>query len=354
MIGVSKAESQECIIDAAAFHSLMHFVAFVRSHGRTKDAFCHRASPPPSDAAINRPLRLAASITAAMTTSSSLSTPLSSQRRRPLLHTRKEVRTILNWPTETVSIDYCIVGGAHNEEQVPIPSHTVLLFIPGNPGCIEWYIPLLKDLIESLGTGFAARGVSYAGHGASDAVANVQQHYNVTDKKKNDRDTRIPWSVNGQVQHKIAWIDMILKELNGKDAPILSRTKPRFIFLTHSIGAHLVQRLLVLRPDILMRTSLILHLMPFMRMDAPQPQQTILSCVSQHPKPVIFMAQTLSSICKMLPDSYLEYVMRHSVKDKDGRRIAIYLLKQPHMARNFFELGCQEIRDLPQDLDVSG
>ena len=256
----------------------------------------------------------------------------------------------MNWPTETVSIDY--YGINEGNEEVPIPPHTVLLFVPGNPGCIKWYIPLLYDLVLSLGVGFAARGVSYAGHGVSDAISNVQQfNDDESNHTKSEWDTRIPWTVDGQMEHKIEWIDMILQELN--DDEYRQQALPRFMFMTHSIGAHLVQRLLVVRPDILMRTFLILHLMPFIRMDAPQPQQAILSTISKFPAPTIFIAQLLSQVCKRLPDSYLDSWMKHSVKDTDGRELAVALLKQPHMARNFFILGCQEIRDLPQQPDVS-
>lgn len=282
--------------------------------------------------------------------------PPESRNKRPRVEIRTQVQDILNWPTRTVTIDYYAYDIAHDNSkgnQVPIPPHTVLVFVPGNPGCVKWYIPLLNDLVSSLGVGFCARGVSYAGHGVSDAIANVQQYNNDDESNMtaSERNTRIPWTVNGQMEHKVEWMDMLMKELKNEYHP--QAPPPRFIFMTHSIGAHLVQRLLVARRNILERTILILHLMPFVRMDAPQPQQAILTTISRHPRQVIFMAQLLSEICKRLPNSYLDSCINHSVKDADAREFAIALLKQPHMARNFFELGCQEIRDLPQQPDVS-
>lgn len=285
-----------------------------------------------------------------MTTASSLP-PRETRNKRPRLKVRTQVQDILNYPTETVSIDY--YGFAHDNKdgtEMTIPPHTILLFVPGNPGCIQWYIQLLYGLVSSLGIGFAARGVSYAGHGVSDAIANVQQYDTDESNNTSKRDTRIPWTVDGQMDHKMEWIDMIIHELKNE---FPRQEPPRFIFLTHSIGAHLVQRLLVIRSDVLIRSILILHLMSFMRMDAPKPQQTILSAISRHPHQVIFIAQLLSQACKRLPNSYLNSWMKRSIQDMNAREFAVSLLQQPHMARNFFTLGCQEIRDLPQQPDVS-
>jgi hypothetical protein len=59
---------------------------------------------------------------------------------------------------------------------------------------------------------------------------------------------------------------------------------PRFVFVSHSIGAHLVQRLCVMREDILERTDLLVHLMPFIRFDPCQAhKKTILSTVAGEP-----------------------------------------------------------------------
>ena len=187
-----------------------------------------------------------------MTTASSLP-PRETRNKRPRLKVRTQVQDILNYPTETVSIDY--YGFAHDNKdgtEMTIPPHTILLFVPGNPGCIQWYIQLLYGLVSSLGIGFAARGVSYAGHGVSDAIANVQQYDTDESNNTSERDTRIPWTVDGQMDHKMEWIDMIIHELKNE---FPRQEPPRFIFLTHSIGAHLVQRLLVIRSDVLIEIN---------------------------------------------------------------------------------------------------
>ena len=283
--------------------------------------------------------------TVTMTTIIPPSPPI--QKKRPRV--KRQARDILHWPTDTVSIDYYDDTDDDTDTQGHHVAHTILLFVPGNPGCIEWYIPLLTQLVTSLGEGFAARGVSYAGHGTTSEICHVQN----CDNQKQGRDPRIPWTVNGQMDHKMAWIDTILEQMTNHAVRLSTKDMQRFVFLTHSIGAHLVQRLLLLRPDILKKTQLVIHLMPFLRMDAPQPQQTMLSAISNHSDQVILLAQTLSKVAKMIPPSWLDSCMRHLVQDDEGRQVAISLLQQSDMAQNFFELGCAEIRDLPQVPDVS-
>ena len=192
---------------------------------------------------------------------------------------KTEVRTIVGWPTETVHVFHG--NGGAEPEALP---RVILIFVPGNPGCIGWYTPLLVELVTKFGSGFAARGVSYAGHSGLDDLTDVQQWQNNT--SSTERDSAIPWTIEGQVLHKIAFIDAVLsdwKDLREKyeqknpgssTAPMSS---PRFIFLAHSIGAHMVQRLCILRPDILQQTDLLVHLMPYIRMKAPRFQQKFLN-----------------------------------------------------------------------------
>lgn len=255
---------------------------------------------------------------------------------RPRIET--QVRSILGWPTETVLIDYC----GHED------AHTVLCFVPGNPGCVGWYIPFLEQLVTKLGVGFAACGVSYAGHGGTPDQRNVEQWEH---DDKSDRNTRIPWTVNGQIDHKIAWLDMILKEFPRNSSE--EEDTPRIVFITHSIGAHMVQRLCILRPDILQRTCLIIHLMPFMRMNAPQPQQWFLSRVAQSPSAVLAVGRGLSRIFgSVLPATWQSLMLRDSVPDEKDRQLAQSLISQPAFVRNFFELGCEEIRHVPEQPDA--
>ena len=192
-----------------------------------------------------------------------------------------------------MSIDYYSTQGIRSKALYP---HTVLVFVPGNPGCVGWYIPLLEQLVTELGIGFAARGISYAGHGTTSDIVNVEQWVD----RGEIRETRIPWTVDGQIEHKVAWMEMILEEMKeiGREWTSQAMQPPRFIFLSHSIGAHMVQRLCTLRPDMLARTCLLIHLMPFMRMDAPQPKHTMLSTVAESTDQAIRIRQDRVSSCR--------------------------------------------------------
>ena len=78
----------------------------------------------------------------------------------------KDVVKMLGWPTDVVSIDFAEAK----------PPHTYLLFVPGNPGLVGWYIPALVSILQQLGSGFAIRGVSYAGHGIAEETVHAEKY----------------------------------------------------------------------------------------------------------------------------------------------------------------------------------
>jgi pimeloyl-ACP methyl ester carboxylesterase len=248
-----------------------------------------------------------------------------------------EVKTILQFPTDTVSIDFLDENG-----EVSMPQ-TILVFVPGNPGLIHWYAPMLKEILDQLGPGFSARGLSYAGHGLTKEMTNVEQF-----EGSSARNVNVAWTVDGQIQHKIAYMDELLRDLVAQWG-----TMPRFIFLSHSIGSHLVQRMCVLRPDILKRTILIIHLMPFIRMDAPFSQQIVLNSVAQHCDSAIMLGRMLLTLMSKLPREKVDQLLAKTVPGLDARNVAVDLVRLPTFARNLFELGGEEIRALPQKTDES-
>ena len=264
----------------------------------------------------------------------------------------EDVMTILDWPTDVVSIDYDDGGR---------PPHTYLIFIPGNPGLVGWYIPALTLILRNIGPGFAIRGISHAGHGITDETVQVEDwHNNSTAGGRNNsnndgatttatpRNVQIPWTVNGQILHKMAWMES-MPELQLLQSPPQLQPR-RIIFLSHSIGAHMVQRLLVLRRDWRSRTLAIVHWMPFLRMEAPTTTQFQLDTVAHHPDYVIGIGKQL---VQMTPRWVKEYVLQKHVPDQKGRVLAVNLVEHPTFVRNFLELGTEEVRDLPQLPDVS-
>ena len=50
------------------------------------------------------------------------------------IRVQEKVRTILNWPTDTVEIDYIDPKDSTRVER----PHTILIFFPGNPGLVGW------------------------------------------------------------------------------------------------------------------------------------------------------------------------------------------------------------------------
>mmetsp|Transcript_3297 Transcript_3297/g.6407 ORF Transcript_3297/g.6407 Transcript_3297/m.6407 type:complete len:375 (+) Transcript_3297:82-1206(+) len=269
------------------------------------------------------------------------------------------VRTICGWPTDTVSIDYKYDDKAAHARgndactsstdvdacasTTDIRPHTVLLFVPGNPGCIGWYTKLLVEAVRRLGRGYAARGISYAGHGVGESIVGSE-----TCNDADGRDNKISWTVDGQVEHKIEWIDMLSEDFGG------GMPMPRFIFVSHSIGSHLVQKICCFRLDILQRSDLFLHLMPFIRFDPyPPSKKTVLSTVARSPDAAVRFLWAASKVASTVPKPFLDKCMKYlaGVDDDEGRQLALKLVCQPRMAKNFLTLGLEEIRKVPERHD---
>jgi pimeloyl-ACP methyl ester carboxylesterase len=270
----------------------------------------------------------------------------------------QRIRTVLGWPSDVFSMD-CVANNGDSE----IP-HTLIIFIPGNPGLVEWYLPVFKALLERLGSGYAVRGVANAGHSRSPELVDVEA-------QGNKANLSIPWTVKGQALHKMAFVDLVTRDsikqreqhaikltgtgtktaFGGGKSAILP---PHLIFVSHSIGCHFTQRLCVWRPDLLSRTCMFLFLMPFIRMDAPAAQQTILNLAASHPGLIIRWHEAIMRVLKSLPRSVVDRLMRGTIREQAGRDVAVDLVRQPKFARNFFQLGLEEVRILPQTYDVSG
>ena len=243
--------------------------------------------------------------------------------------------TILGWPTESFSIDLC-----SSATEKPVSPHTILVFIPGNPGLMEWYIPMFQALVQRLGAGFCARGAANAGHSLDSKHVNIAS---AADSPHQSKD--IPWTVDGQSLHKAAYVDSILEEFSEV-------TKPDLVFVAHSIGTHFTYRMLLCRPDIMAQTKLVLALTPFIRMKAPWCNQAFLDFGASRPETIIKFHEGLSQGAACLPFWLIKILMK-KVTDPHGREIAAQLVRQPNFMRNFFLLGLEEIRDVPETVDVS-
>lgn len=276
-------------------------------------------------------------------------------------HVTERQKTILGWPTDTLSIDYL----RHDDNAIPEAPHTILVLIPGNPGQYDWYVSDLCTLIHKLGRGYAARSVSHAGHSLrnptpddhdddenndDDGILNVEEYAN----HNNDADCAVPWTIRGQVQHKCVYMEDVMAEFHDRSSSSSSPPPPpRFIFLGHSFGCFVVQQLCLLRPKILERTLGFLHLMPFIRMKADYLHQCKLDWGARHPKVLIALGTIATHAFRVLPKAWVNALVKLSIHDDKTGDIAVRLMRQPTFARNFFTLGTEEIRDIPKDIDVS-
>ena len=163
---------------------------------------------------------------------------------------------ICKWPTETFAIDHYHYREDEDDnpnsdpelEPTMIYPHTVLMFVPGNPGCAGWYISMLKTIIEKLGRGYSCRAVSYAGHGTLPHLVRGKRNHLDHESKNVNMNMNIAWSVDGQVEHKVQWVDMITREFvsrrrsssNKRNSNIHSHSHshriPRYIFISHLLG----------------------------------------------------------------------------------------------------------------------
>ena len=284
-----------------------------------------------------------------------------SSNGRPRL--TQEVRSVHGWPSNTFAIRHHS-STDDGRSSLPEQPHTLLVFIPGNPGLIEWYIPSFFEIIKRLGPGYAACGVSNAGHGLHDDIVSVQA-WDEEDRRRQreERSTCVPWTVDGQIAHKIAYMDLLeddfcrfskkgSKDTDSLDDPRTMTMPPRYVFVSHSIGAHFTQRLCVLRPDILDRTALLIHLTPFVRMKAPRSKQMLLDLLARNPATTISIHERLMHLLRILPVAAVDTLFSLAMKDGESRQIATRLVRQPAFAKNFFSLGLEEIRDVPEAFDV--
>jgi pimeloyl-ACP methyl ester carboxylesterase len=295
---------------------------------------------------------------------------------------RTEVRSVLGWPSNTFAIDYYGRRRRSRSEQLqgsiadttsfdalPDFPHTVLVFVPGNPGLVEWYIASFTEIVGQLGPGYAARGISNAGHGITENLVEsecedgTEQEQDIG-RKRPAREGCIPWTIDGQVLHKIAYMEMLDEELgqlvlssNHDDSIQLSPGRlPRYVLVSHSLGAHFTQRICMLRPDLLRRTKLLLHVTPFLRMKAPWSKQVVFDFLASRPRTTIDIHTLAMRLLRWLPERTVAALVDSTMNtqtDAETRQITTQLLRQPAFALNFFALGLEEIRDVPEVFDVS-
>ncbi|KAL7576934.1 hypothetical protein ACA910_006691 [Epithemia clementina (nom. ined.)] len=341
------------------------------------------------------------------------------------LQTTRRAMNLLGWPTDTFAIDWVVVAPSSSlsfsattrtssTSSTLLTSkpriHTVLVFVPGNPGLIEWYIPLFGQIMQALGPGYACRGVANAGHSVDSHMVDVAAAAAAAATAASPPNAAaIPWTMDGQSFHKGAFVDAVLQEFQNdiddddSDSNNHDNHTVQLIFVSHSIGCHFTQRLCLLRPDLWNRTSLLIHLMPFVRIQAPTLWETLLlDTIGAHPETVIALTQPIlyafsswrqqhrrddpekdpqqepttttpatrtsnqdddntgsvsstgtgRSSSTTTNSWWRDALLQRLFPNEAGRAVLARLLSLPEFARNFFTLGCEEIRDIPEVFDV--
>ena len=114
----------------------------------------------------------------------------------------------------------------------------------------------------------------------------------------------------------------------------------------------MVERLCMQRSDILDQVLCMIHLMPFTRMyPTSKFDQYKLNFGGSYPNLLIFTAKSVMKILKTIPLSWVESFAPY--QDPTGKTLTAHLLRQPAFVNNFFELGTEEIRDVPMQVDMS-
>ena len=258
---------------------------------------------------------------------------------------------ICGWPTAALEIDH--INSSDNDAHHQSP-HTLIIFIPGNPGVIHWYIDIICQIVDQLGSGYAARGVSYAGreHIVGTRADHRQSFYSEhlpnndcnEPNKEGRRNMSVAWTMAGQIRHKEKWFDGILQDwkINHPASPM-----PQLVFISHSIGAHFVQSLLLMRSDIAIMTQQIIHLTPFFRYDPPFLPRLILSSGAHGYKlSVPMFTSFVKAISSTFPRSWIDLYIKKvvGIQCDKGRKIALDIFMDSAMVRNHLVLGMQEIR----------
>ena len=267
------------------------------------------------------------------------------------VQTHEKTIPLLGWPTDTVSIEWTHQEATLDDVANPtnLQPHTIILFVPGNPGLVPWYIPMLTSMIHQLGPGYVAHGASHAGHSTKTSHIFVGDESKV---KSESNASNVAWTMEGQIAHKTAFVDHVLEQylLDSDMDDSSSRQRPdmQLIFVSHSIGCYFTQQLCLLQPDIVQRTRLWIQLMPFICMQAPWPTQRLLDAVAAYPQATIAASKLGMQLLGLLPTFIVDRILQESMSDADSRTIAVQLVRQPAFAHNFFELGSREIKQVPR------
>jgi len=293
---------------------------------------------------------------------------------------------LLDYPTQTLYLSPT-QPSFPNSPSSPI-TNLHFIIIPGNPSICSWYIPFIHELHKTLLPSLTPSQrchfhcVSYAGQGNSPRLVGEINDNNVCElsgdrsrirnrnngnggKSRND----VSQTLHGQILHKIAFIDYVKathfsksnssnsnsNSSNSNNNNNNSNSSNRIILLGHSIGCHMINKLLHLRPDLSSLTLHVFHLCPFIRLRKKLFHRLVLS---SPPLAEFLLQSSASFLSAFLPSKPFEAIASSymsnalHIKTPLSRKVALQAASSPAFARNFIRLGAEELRDVPEEFDV--
>ncbi|GMI17828.1 hypothetical protein TrLO_g1790 [Triparma laevis f. longispina] len=228
---------------------------------------------------------------------------MSSTFQTPLLSSAHRILPILSCPTQIL--------------HYPSSSSICLVFIPGNPGLVTFYHPLLS-YIHSL-TGHEIYGISYASHTTLDT------------SKTGDVDCG---NLIGQIEHKQTFINTISKPL---------------IIISHSIGSYISRHLTSTYGIIRL-----IEITPFTRFDPDNISDKLPPIIlTKIPTLVRLISKAINlGVTYLIPSSILTLVLKLTGCNQTEE--IVKLVKSPGYYDRFLCLGYDEISSLPRTLDLEG
>uniref|UniRef100_A0A060SYX5 ARAD1C04334p n=1 Tax=Blastobotrys adeninivorans TaxID=409370 RepID=A0A060SYX5_BLAAD len=213
----------------------------------------------------------------------------------------------------------------------------LFVFIPGNPGLADFYIPYLKKVAEELPE-YEIFCPSHLGFGT-------------TTVEEGSVSNELPvYTLDQQIDHKV---DLIHR---------LTRNGPRkLVIMGHSVGSWFVQRIVARlegHPNV--DTKLVGLVTPTIehiaRSDKGSKMTAAMSVVGHRSG---WLAQLLAQGLGYIPGPIMERIVRLSVPTEHGANAAYHIVRRPTVVRQFVDMGSEEMErikeeDVPEFWDRSG
>lgn len=202
---------------------------------------------------------------------------------------------------------------------------TILLFIPGNPGLVEYYTRFLQGIYEKVAsTSLEIIGVSHKGH---------SKNYH-----ENDASDTTLYSLEDQIQHKVDCIDTLIKE-NGPET--------NFVLVAHSIGSYISAEVLKRRPR--HNISRIIALFPALKDIAITPNGVNITRMVNTIPPVAF--GVAGSLVSYLAPPLRQFLVKTATgQSGDGLQVTAHQLMHSSVLKNVVTMAKYEM-ELVKGLD---